>query len=152
VHLSDRVYQADRTIIHITRKIAIPALRIALAITYIWFGALKIVGASPVEDLVAKTLRPLPKQYVVPFLGLWEMLVGIGMLFRLAPRLTLALFFLQLGGTFATLIIRPQDTFQKKNPLLLSKDGEFVLKNLVLLAAGIALASRAHRSDEEIRG
>jgi uncharacterized membrane protein YkgB len=152
MELTQRIGQVDRSIIRFLQKTAIPTLRITLGIVYIWFGALKVFGVSPVTDLLAKTLHPLPEKLVVPCIGVWEMAVGIGLLFRIALRVTLALFFLQLAGTFSTMLRRPQDTFQDNNPLLLTKDGEFVLKNLVLLAAGIAVGSRVHRESEEIRG
>jgi hypothetical protein len=45
---------------------------------------------------------------------------------------------LQLAGTF--LVLRPDVAFVDGNPLLLSVDGEYVVKNLVLLAATAALA------------
>jgi hypothetical protein len=37
----------------------------------------------------------------------------------------------------------------RTNPLLLTKDGEFILKNLVLLAAGLAVGGEAYREGEK---
>lgn len=116
-------------------------LRLALAITFIWFGALKIVGLSPVADLVAETVYWLPPRFFVPFLGIWEVVVGLGLLFAVALRLTLFLFFLQMAGTFLVLVVRPELSFQSGNPLLLTVIGEFVIKNLVLIAAGLVIGS-----------
>jgi uncharacterized membrane protein YkgB len=148
--LMNRLRQIDRAMIDFMSSSALPLLRISLAINYIWFGALKIFGVSPVSDLVSKTVPFLPKKYFVPFLGVWEVSIGLALLFRIALRSTLLLFFLQLAGTFMTFIIRPQDTFQQGNPLLLTKDGEFVIKNLILLSAGLAVGSTARRQREEI--
>jgi len=124
-------------------KIAIPLLRLSLGIVYIWFGALKIFGVSPVSDIVAKTLRPLPENVSVPLMGLWEVTIGIGLLLRMALKAILPLFFLQIAGTFMTFLRAPEEVFQDNNPLLLSKEGEFALKNLVLLSAGLAVATQA---------
>jgi hypothetical protein len=37
------------------------------------------------------------------------------------------------------LVMRPDTAFQGGNPLLLTIEGEFVVKNLVLIAAGLAV-------------
>lgn len=124
-------------------KVAIPLLRVSLGIVYIWFGALKIMGVSPVSDIVAKTLRPLPSKVSVPLMGVWEVTIGVGLLFRMALKAILPLFFLQISGTFMTFLRAPEEVFQGNNPLLLTQEGEFALKNLVLLSAGLAVATQA---------
>jgi len=60
-------------------------------------------------------------------------------------RLTLALFWLQMAGTFLSLIILPGRAFQDGNPLLLAVTGEFIIKNLVLIAAGLVIGSTVRR-------
>ena len=52
------VYTLDQRIIRLARSIGPTALRIALAIVFIWFGALKVLRVSPVAELVAQ-LSPL---------------------------------------------------------------------------------------------
>jgi putative oxidoreductase len=121
---------------------ALPLLRTSLALVYIWFGALKLIGASPVANMVAQTAEPLPRHISVPAMGLVELAIGLGLLLRLAVRPVLLLFFIQNLGTFTTVIRRPERIFQNGNPLLLTKEGEFLLKNLVLLAAGLTIASQ----------
>lgn len=130
--------------------VAIPLLRISLGITYVWFGALKLVGLSPVSDLVAKTVFFIPRNIIVPLIGIWEVAIGGALLLRKAMRLTLLLFFAQLAGTFMTFIMHPKQMFQKGNPLLLTKDGEFVVKNLILLSAGLAVGSTLQRESEDL--
>jgi len=51
----------------------------------------------------------------------------------------LSLLFLQLAGTLLVLIILPEAAFQWGNPLFLTTEGGFVIKNLVLIAAGLAV-------------
>ena len=121
-------------------------LRLSLAVTFIWFGMLKVVGASPVRDLVAHTVYWVSPEFFVPFLGLWEVVVGLGLLFAVAIRLTLLLFWLQLAGTFLVLVLRPDIAFQQgANPLLLTTEGEFVIKNLVLISAGLVVGGTVRR-------
>ena len=136
--LFDRI---DARLVAWMNRHGVRALRIALAIVFIWFGALKVTGRSPVVDLVAKTVYWLDPAVAIPLLGVWEITVGVGLLFRLALRVTLLLFWLLLAGTFSVLIIHPDIAFQHGNPLLLTMEGEFVVKNLILIAAGLAIGS-----------
>ncbi len=131
----------DRVMIRFMRVHGVRLLRIALGIVFVWFGALKILGRSPVGDLVAQTVYWLSPTFFVPFLGVWEVLVGLGLLSGVAMRLTLLLFWLQMAGTFLVLVLRPGLAFQAGNPLLLTTLGEFVVKNLVLIAAGLVIGS-----------
>ena len=122
-----------------------PLLRMSLAVVFIWFGVLKIIGRSPVYELVAKTVYWVSPDFFIPFLGVWEVLIGAGLLLRAALRLTLLLFWLQLAGTFLVLVLRPDIAFQHGNPLLLTTEGEFVIKNLVLISAGLVVGGTVRR-------
>lgn len=136
----------DRLMIDFMTANGTRLLRVALGITFIWFGALKVVGRSPVADLVAQTVYWLPPAFFVPFLGWWEVVVGVGLLLGVALRLVLLLFWLQMAGTFLVLVLRPELAFQSGNPLLLTVVGEFVIKNLVLIAAGLVIGSNVPRT------
>ena len=116
-------------------------IRISLAIIFIWFGTLKVIGCSPVVYLIERTVYWVSPKFFVPILGIWEIVIGIGLLFNFALRLTLFLFWLQLAGTFLVLIFHPDIAFQNGNPFLLTTEGEFVVKNLVLISAGLVVGS-----------
>ncbi len=148
--LPPEVERVDRALAGFMSANAVRLLRWALGVTYLWFGALKIVGESPVADLAGAMALGLPRHLFVRLLGVWEMAIGVALLFRLALRLTLALFAVQLAGTFLMLFLYPQRAFRKGNPLLLTYTGEFVIKNLVLLAAGIAIGATVRRPSEKI--
>ncbi|MDP9494398.1 MAG: hypothetical protein M3P87_04075, partial [Actinomycetota bacterium] len=47
----------------------------------------------------------------------------------------------QMVGTFLVFVLLPELTFQDGNPLQLTMEGEFVLKNLVLLAAAMVVGA-----------
>lgn len=136
----------DRAMIAFMAAYGTRLLRVTVAVVFIWFGALKVAGRSPVGDLVAQTVYWLPPAFFVPFLGWWEVVVGIGLLFGVALRLVLLLFWLQMAGTFLVLVLRPGLAFQGGNPLLLTVIGEFVIKNLVLIAAGLVIGSTVPRT------
>jgi putative oxidoreductase len=125
-----------------------PALRVTLAITFLWFGALKITNDTPVGDFVARTVDWIPGvngSWFVPFLGVVEVLLGLALLFNRGLRVVLPLLFAHLVGTFLALVTQPDVTFQDGNPMMLTTEGEFVIKNLILLSAILVLYGR-HRS------
>lgn len=114
-------------------------IKISLAIVYVWFGILKVLGVSPVEELIKNTYPWIPEPPFIVILGFWEILIGILLLFRKTLKTGIILMWLQMGGIFFGLIINPPIYFQNLNLFLLTTEGEFVIKNLVLLAAGYSL-------------
>jgi uncharacterized membrane protein YkgB len=78
----------------------------------------------------------------VPVLGGLEAVLGIALLLGRAQRAVLLILSAHLAGTFLTFIMAPRLTMQHGNPLLLTADGEFVVKNLVLISAALLLTSR----------
>lgn len=122
----------------------VDVLRIALAVVFIWFGALKVFGMSPVYDLVSAAVPWVSPEFFVPALGVWEMAIGIGLLTARALRVTLTLFFLQMAGTFLVLFVRPDIVFLHGNPIMLTTEGEFVIKNFVFISAGAVVGSALH--------
>jgi uncharacterized membrane protein YkgB len=80
--------------------------------------------------------------WLVPTLGLAEVVIGLGLIAGRWLRPVLGLFAVQMAGTFLVLVVQPEVAFQRGNPLLLTVEGEFVVKNLVLLAAGMAVGAQ----------
>ncbi len=135
----------DAWMIGSMRRYGILALRVSLGVVFVWFGALKVIGESPVEELILATVYGVPEGAFLIGLGVWEVVIGLGLLFAVALRTTLFLFFLQILGTFSVLVVRPDIAFQGLNPFLLTTEGEFVIKNLVLLSAGFVVGGTVHR-------
>jgi putative oxidoreductase len=135
----------DRQVIAFFERISLVALRVSLGVVFIWFGALKVGRVSPVTELVAGVVPILDPAWFVPALGVLEVLVGAGLIAGQGMRVVLALFGAQMVGTLLVLVIRPDVAFQGGNPLLLTTEGEFVIKNLVLLSAGLAVGARLRR-------
>jgi putative oxidoreductase len=131
----------DNAFIEFLRRYSLLALRIALGTVFVWFGALKVLGVSPVESLVIKTLEWLPPAAAVKGLGAVEVVIGALLVSGWAIRVTLFLFFVQMLGTFLVFIMSPETAFDRGNPLLLTQTGEFVVKNLILIAAGMTIAA-----------
>lgn len=120
-------------------RLCVPLLRISLGVVFVWFGALKLTWTTPVADLVADTVPILPDDVFVTALGAFEVLIGAALLIGRWILAAAALMIMHLGGTFLVLVTQPEVAFQGGNPLLLTMTGEFVVKNLVLITAGIVV-------------
>jgi len=127
----------DRAV-EINQRVAPTLLRLALAAVFVWFGALKIAGVSPVHELIAQTLPFLDADLAVPALGVVEVLVGLVLAIGVLPRITLLVLAGHLAGTFLT-FVTASELMWGSNFLELTADGEFVVKNLVLISAALVL-------------
>ena len=141
------ISRIDDVVIPFLRRWGVTTLRISLAVVFIWFGALKVFGVSPVVDLVASTVYWVDPDWFVPALGVIEILVGVGLAARRWLRLVLLILAGQMVGTFLVFVLLPEIAFQDGNPLKLTVEGEFVIKNLVLLAAGMVVGASIGRSE-----
>ena len=140
------ITHAEDRFVAVTSRFSLLLLRMALGMVFVWFGALKVAGTTPVADLVAGTVPWLDRTWFVPALGAAEILMGAALLVgRLLPMVC-AVLAAHLCGTFLVLVMEPQLAFQDGNPLLLTTIGEFVVKNLVLISAALVLASTRGRS------
>ena len=131
----------DRAIRSFLAAWAIPLLRVSLGIVFVWFGALKVFDITPVTDLVAATVYWVDPDWFVPLLGWFEVAVGVGLILRRGLRLILPIFLAQMVGTFLVLVIQPEVAFTDGNLFKLTVEGEFVVKNLVLLSAGLVVGA-----------
>lgn len=124
------------------KKAGLPALRWALALVFVWFGLLKPFGSSPANDLVKRTIYWLPPETFLPVLGWWEVVIGVCLAFRPLLRLGVLLLFLQMPGTFLPLFILPEVCF-RSFPFELTMEGQYIVKNLVLIAAALVVGGHA---------
>ncbi|MFM2092593.1 MAG: hypothetical protein RLZZ127_3082 [Planctomycetota bacterium] len=136
----------DRRITALCARHAITALRLSIGVCFLWFGALKLVpGLSPAEGLATDTILRLsgglvPAAVIPPLLGAWEVAIGLGMIAAWRLRITLLLLAVQLPGTMTPLVLFPERCFAWA-PLVPTIEGQYILKNLVLAAAALAVAA-----------
>ncbi|NYI03735.1 hypothetical protein [Allostreptomyces psammosilenae] len=127
-------------------------LRASVGLVYLWFGVLKFVpGASPAEDVATRTMERLTMGLVSadvsrPLLALMEVLIGVGLLSGVLPRLTLVVFFTHMSGVFSALLLLPAETW---TTVLVapSMEGQYIIKNVVLVAAGLTVATASHEGN-----
>jgi uncharacterized membrane protein YkgB len=141
VQLRRRLEAYDRASRRLLGRASPMLLRIALGVVFVWFGALKVAGVSAVGGLVASTVPFLDSAWFVPVLGVVEIVIGVAFATGRLLRVVLPVFAAHMAGTFLVLITLPDVAFQGANPLALTAVGEFVVKNLVLLTAGLVVAS-----------
>jgi len=49
------------------------------------------------------------------------------------------LLFLQMSGTFLPLVILPEITFQNSNPFLPTLEGQYIIKNIIIITAALMI-------------
>ncbi len=141
-----RFDELDATIAELMDRWGIPTLRAAVGIVFIWFGALKVVGSSPAAELVASTVYVVPPEVFVPVLGVWEVIIGLCLLYRPLIRLGILLLAVQLPGTFLPLVLLPEVTFLTF-PYALTVEGQYIVKNLVIIGAALVIGSTVRNED-----
>lgn len=121
--------------------------RLSLALIYIWFGALKVIGASPANPLVASLLEHLLPTLSFStfsvFFGVFEVVIGILFLLPKLDRITLLLFSLHMVTTFMPLLVLPRMTWNSF--LIPTLEGQYIIKNVALLALAYGIYGRRVR-------
>ena len=117
-------------------------VRIPLFIIFFWFGFLKIIDLSPAQQFVQDTV------YWMPFLsaadwtvviGGWEVFIAVFFLFKRTTFIAMILLMIQMTGTFLPLVILPEVTFQNSNPLLPTLEGQYIIKNIIIITAALII-------------
>ncbi len=121
-------------------------LRWSIGIIFLWFGGLKFFeGLSPAEDIAINTIQKLtfsmvPSGVIIYGLATWEVLIGLGLVINRFLRETLLLLYVQMLGTFMPIFLFPSEIFAVF-PFSLTIEGQYIIKNLVVLSAGIVLGA-----------
>ncbi|MGZ8428353.1 MAG: DoxX family membrane protein [Candidatus Deferrimicrobiaceae bacterium] len=144
--LSTTFYRIDNALTAWMARNGVHLLRLSLGIIFLWFGALKFFpGLSPAKSLAGDTIASLsfgllsPKTAVL-ILAVWESLIGVGLLTGFFLRGTLLLLWLQMVGTMTPLFLFPEICFTSF-PLVPTLEGQYIIKNLVLISAGIVIGA-----------
>ncbi|MEM6718893.1 MAG: DoxX family membrane protein [Bacteroidota bacterium] len=141
----------DQKIAERMRFLSVPALRISFGIIFIWFGILKPFGLSAAEELLKATVAWLPfgaPEHWLIAIGWWEVAIGVFFLFKSTTRFAIALLFMQMIGTFMPLVFMPDVTFQNSNPLLPTLEGQYIIKNLMIISGAFAIGGTFFRKSK----
>ena len=146
----DKISSIDHWISNTMNKWGYLAIRVSFAIIFIWFGILKPFGLSAAEPLVLRTVAWLPlftPKTWLSVIGWWEVIIGISFLFKPTTRLAIGLLFLQMGGTFMPLFLLPEITFQQNQFLLPTMEGQYIIKNLMIISGALAIGGTVYKSN-----
>ena len=86
--------------------------------------------------------------YWMPFLdaaawtiiiGIWEVFIAIFFLFKRTTLIAMVLLLIQMTGTFLPLVILPEVTFQNSNPFLPTLEGQYIIKNIIIITAALII-------------
>lgn len=139
----EQLNTVDERIILGIRTAFIPLARIALFVIFFWFGALKVIGASPANVLVAELLQQtLPfltfNQFIIGF-GVFEMIIGLAFIIPRLERLAMALLVPHMVTTLLPLILLPEVAWQAA--FIPTLEGQYIIKNLALVAVAFGIAA-----------
>ena len=116
-------------------------LRMSAGYIYFHFGILKFFpDLSPGEMIASQTMMRLSMHWLDASTALWwlgvvECGIGLCFLFNVFMRWMFFVFLLHQASTFLPLFILPEITF-KIAPLAPTLEGQYILKNIVSVAAG----------------
>ena len=133
----------DAGIISFLKRIGFPVARLAIFIVFFWFGFLKVLGLSPANSLVSslleKTLSFISFDTFIILFGIYEMLIALSFLISGWERI--AVFFLvpHMLATFLPLLLLPSMVWS--GFLVPTLEGQYIIKNLLILALAIGLAA-----------
>ena len=147
MNLKKFVTDTDRLIVQWMNKHGVLLLRISLALIFIWYGALKWFGMSEAEALVKKAVGFSPILHSRTFfhvLGTWEVIIGVCFLFNSTLRIGIFLMAVQMSGTFLPLVTATDACFVKV-PFQLTLEGQYVIKNLILISGAIVVGGSLHK-------
>ena len=72
-------------------------------------------------------------------IGFWEVLIGVFFLFKKTTLIAMLLLLIQMSGTFLPLVILPEITFQDSNPFLPTLEGQYIIKNIIIITAALII-------------
>lgn len=136
----------DVRLIHFFQKYWLGMARFGLFVIFFWFGILKVFGLSPAAPLVQKlfeaTISFMSFDTFIILFGIFECVIGILFLIKGLERIVLPMLLLHMITTFMPLFMLPEVTWS--GFLVPSLEGQYIIKNLVVIACAMGIASQLH--------
>lgn len=148
IRVVERLAVAEAALKAVLERWSIPALRVALGAVFVAFGVVKFFpGVSPLESLVEATwgvltLGLVGGQLALILTAVLETVAGLALISGVFARFGLVVLAIAFVGIFSPLVFFTGELFADGGPTLL---GQYVLKNVVLVAAALVVASRVLR-------
>ena len=136
----------DLELIRFYRRFSVPIARFGLFVVFFWFGILKVISLSPASDLVRQlfeqTIPFIPFSTFIILFGLFECMIGLLFLLPGYERIVLPMLLFHIITTFMPLFVLPAVTWN--GFLVPTLEGQYIIKNLVILAAATGIAAHLH--------
>jgi uncharacterized membrane protein YkgB len=137
------IQHATQRLTRLLTRHSITILRVNLGLVFLGFGALKFVpGASPAQELAERTLEKLSLGIVsgeTAVLVTAECFIGVTLITGKLLRAGLISLAASMVGILSPLALFFHDLFPGAPTL----EGQYVLKDFVLVAAGLVIAAQA---------
>jgi putative oxidoreductase len=137
-------------------RYSITALRISMGIVYLGFGLLKYFpGMSPAQDLALAATHLLsfglvpavvPNSVAMVLIATLECTIGLLLITGRWLRLTISLLAVHLAGILSPIVLLAGRMFAGPHHMP-TLEGQYVLKDLILVTAAVVIATAARRRD-----
>ena len=152
----DRLIRLENIIHRTLVRRSLEALRISVGAIFLGFGILKFFpGVSPAEGLVKVTTELLtfglvPDGVTIVAVAILECFIGICLLIGQGMRIAIWLLAIQLIGIISPLVLLSGRLFSGPSgaPTL---EGQYVLKDIILVTAGMVIAAGTFRGGRLVR-
>ncbi len=136
----------DLHIIKFFQKHWIVTARISIAVVFVWFGMLKVLGLSPagalVHNLFEASIHFVSFASFYTFFAWFEVLIGVLFLVPKMTRVVMPLLAIHMITTFGPLVLLPSESWSGfMVPTLV---GQYIIKNLVIIAAAMGISAHLH--------
>jgi putative oxidoreductase len=151
-----RLLHVENVIHHQLVRHSITALRVAVGAIFLAFGVLKYFpGISPAANLTEAatdklTLGLVPGDVAIVFVATLECFIGVCLLAGRWMRVAIWLLAVEFVGILSPLVLLPGRLFSGPHhaPTL---EGQYVLKDIILIAAGMVIAAASFRGGRLVR-
>ena len=152
----ERLLHLENQIHHLLVRHSVAALRIAVGAVFLAFGILKYFpGVSPAENLAKTTIDLLtfgliPGGVAIVIVATLECFIGICLLAGRWMRLAIWLLAAEFVGILSPVVLLSGRLFAGPHgaPTL---EGQYVLKDVILVAAGMVIAAATFRGGRLVR-
>lgn len=148
-----KITELDLQLIDFFKRTFIPFARFSIFLVFFWFGFLKLIGISPASPLAYALIEnTVGLQYfdiLFYVLALLECLIGILFLIPKATRIVVPLLLLHMVIVCSPLLLVPEYVWQSL--LVPNLEGQYILKNAVVVAVAIGIAASARPLEKSKR-
>ena len=137
------LYNFDKWLIAFAKQHYSWIARISLFVIYFYFGLLKLIGASPANELAIGFAQKMGmasySQELYIALAAVECIIGV---IILVPRLTRVAIFIMFGHMLlvsAPIVLYPEAVWRA--PLVPNLEGQYIIKNAALVALALGLVA-----------